>query len=430
MYDIWLVHGGIFEKMLALIKPIIVNITILFSLTFNANLFFPFNHSKVHSLKQKIIYGLIGALAAILCMLFPITGLEQTHFDLRMIIILVVTLYSGLVSGSICLVLVVIVRLIIGGNFALIGVLVSLVAFLVALIFRKWYLSTRSILKAVFIIATYLVLYIIILLFSAPFLGVQFYIVYFSGLMLTSFLLIQVIERLIKANQQFHETVYTDKLSTVSQMAASIAHEIRNPITTVRGFIQFLEKDSKDEKLVQFAPLILEELDRTNLIITNYLKISKPSNFKMKRVDLNQILFDSIDLLRPFGTYQNVSLFYNGSGSHFIIGDEDHLKQSIINVIKNGIEAIEDGNGYVKVSKRTSVDNRRVLIEIEDNGKGMNQEQLEKIGLPYYTTKTKGTGLGSMITNRLIREMNGTIEYESKPNKGTIVKITLALSKE
>ncbi len=411
--------------MLSIIKPLIVNITIIFSLTFNANLFFPFNNKTPITYKQQLIYGLISAFAGILCMFYPIESLGDTNFDFRMIPIMISTLYGGYLSGFVCLVLVVIVRSIIGGDYVLIGIIVSVLPFLVAVLLKGFYhRSSKKMATGAVVVAIYCLFYVIILYHTVDFLNVSFYLAYFTAFLATYFALIFIIEKLIIANQQFKETVYSDKLSMISQMAASIAHEIRNPITTVRGFIQFLHKDTNDEKLKQFAPLILEELDRTNKIITNYLKLTKPSDTDFSKVEIDTVIKDSIELLRPLGMYDNVTILYQGSGNHYVYADEHHLKQALLNVIKNGIEAIENG-GFVKVTKRPGDDKNTVVIEIEDNGKGMTQTQLETIGLPYFTTKTKGTGLGSMITNRLIRDMNGKVEYESKLNKGTKVLIIL-----
>jgi two-component system sporulation sensor kinase B len=209
-------------------------------------------------------------------------------------------------------------------------------------------------------------------------------------------------------------------------MAASFAHEVRNPLTTVRGFIQYLVKDTTDEKLKQYSPLILEELDRTNKIITNYLTLARPGTVELEVIDLDDLLYDSIDLLRPLASYQDVSLSYSSEGMHYVFVDKNYLKQSILNLIKNGIEAI-DHSGYVKITKRNGDKKRTVQIVIEDNGKGMTEEEFEKIGLPYYTTKSKGTGLGSMITSRLIRDMNGTIEYYSTIGEGTKVIVTFPI---
>jgi two-component system sporulation sensor kinase B len=187
-----------------------------------------------------------------------------------------------------------------------------------------------------------------------------------------------------------------------------------------------LNTDTKDERLQQFAPLILDELDRTNKIITNYLTVAKPTSFSLKFVDLNLVLSDSVELLRPFGSYRNVSLDLELDGNHFIYTDEQHLKQAIMNIIKNGIESIEEENGgFVKIEKKTGDTKGSVIITFTDNGIGMSEEQLEKIGLPYYTTKSKGTGLGSMITNRLVHEMKGKILYDSKVKYGTKVTVIL-----
>lgn len=411
--------------MLSIIKPLIVNITIIFSLTFNANLFFPFNNKAPITYKQQIIYGLISAFAGILCMFYPIESLGETNFDFRMIPIMISTLYGGFLPGFICLMLVVIVRVVIGGPYTIIGIIVTVLPFIAALLLRKFYhRSIKKIAAGAVVVAIYCLFYVVILYYTVDFLNVSFYLPYFTAFLATYFALLFIIEKLIVANQEFRETVYLDKLSMISQMAASIAHEIRNPITTVRGFIQFLHKDTTDEKLKQFAPLIIEELDRTNKIITNYLKLTKPSDSEFSKVEIDTVIKDSIELLRPLGMYDNVTILYQGSGNHYVYADEHHLKQALLNVIKNGIEAIE-GGGYVKVTKRPGDDKNTVVIEIEDNGKGMSQTQLETIGLPYFTTKSKGTGLGSMITNRLIRDMNGKVEYESKLNKGTKVLILL-----
>jgi len=416
--------------MLSIIKPLIVNITILFSLTFNANLFFPFREKVDLSVRQQIIYGSFSAFAAILCMFYPIETLDETNFDFRMIVILIVTLYTGWLAGALCTVIVAVARILIGGQFVWIGVFVSIIAYFVALLFRPLYWKAKNKwVVAIVILSVYFIFYFIVILNTVTFLPWSFYVIYFLIFFITYLLLNFVIKRLIVSNKQLNEMIYVDKLTIVSDMAASFAHEIRNPITTVRGLIQFIEKDTNDENFRKFTPLILEELDRTNKIITDYLKLARPTDFRLQKINLDEVLHDCISLLRPFGSLSNVDLEYISQGSHNIWGDEQYLKQSFINIIKNGIEAIE-GSGTVKITKQDGLDRETVKIIVEDNGKGMTDEQLRKIGLPYFTTKTKGTGLGSMISNRLIREMGGTIHYSSRLNKGTIVEITLPLYKK
>ncbi|WP_226680802.1 ATP-binding protein [Sutcliffiella horikoshii] len=419
--------------MIYLIKPLIVNITIIFSLMFNANLFFPFSKRKPLNFKQQTILGLFSAFSAKLCMLYPIETLEDTNFDFRMIPILIVTLYGGWYPGLLCTAIVVMLRYLIGGEYVYVGIAVSILALGIGVLFRSGFLkSANKVLYSVIVISFYYLVYIFILFSTVSFLDIYFYIVYFLAFSLTFIALIYTVEKLIIANQQFDETLYLDKLSTVSQMAAAFAHEIRNPITTVRGFIQFINSDTKDENLKQFAPLILDELDRTNKIITNYLTVARPTNFTLSYIDVNKALQDSVDLLRPFGSYRNVSIDLKLEGEHYIYSDEQHLKQALMNIIKNGIEAAEEEQGgYVKILKKPADEKGQIAITFVDNGIGMSEEQLQKLGLPYYTTKTKGTGLGSMITNRLIHEMKGKIHYESKVHNGTKVTVILpTVSKE
>ncbi|MDR6125282.1 two-component system sporulation sensor kinase B [Bacillus sp. SLBN-46] len=415
--------------MITLIKPLIVNITILLSFTFNMNLFFPFQSKAPLSLKQKVIYGLVGALGALFCMIYPIRTLGETHFDLRMVAIIILTLYAGWLPGSIILVSTCLIRYFIGGKFLLTGILVCVVAFLCALALRRLFLKANSRLAVgSIVVGCYLVLYITILYFRVRFLELHFYLTYFIAFYLTTIALIFVIESLIKINKQFDEMVYMDKLTMVGQLTASIAHEIRNPLATVRGFIQFLSTDTKDEQLKKYSPLILEELDRTNNIITSYLKVAKPEPVQLTVVSLHDVLSDCVQLLRPLASYSNVIIDYESTQRFYINGDEPHLKQALMNVIKNAIESIVN-QGKIKIELQADYMKNQVEVRIEDNGRGMTPEQLKHIGLPFYTTKTKGTGLGSMVTNKLIREMNGSIEYKSELNKGTTVTIVFPLRK-
>lgn len=413
--------------MITLIKSLLVNITILFSFTYNANVLFPFKEKQDSHFKHKITYGLVASFGALLCMLYPIETLGETHFDLRMIAILVATIYAGFLSGSIVLSCVIISRYLIGGPYVAVGIAVSVLPFVVGILFRKMLLNTHyKLIGSTVIFLIHALIYIIIIKMYIPILHLPFYFTYFTVFYFTFIALVFIIEHLIRTNKQIEEMVYLDKLNMVGQMAASIAHEIRNPLATVRGFIQHLSEDSQDERLMRYSPLILNELDRTNKIITDYLNVAKPSGFQLSRLNLENVIGDCVDLLRPFASYSNTSIFYHKSGTHHIKGDEDHLKQAIMNVIKNGIESIED-QGEILINLKEDPSNQSIMIVISDNGKGMTGDELNKIGLPFYTTKTKGTGLGSMVTNKLIREMGGMIEYESELNKGTIVKIKLPL---
>jgi two-component system, sporulation sensor kinase B len=414
--------------LITLIKTLLVNITILLSLTYNANTLFPFKVKQMLFLKHKFTYGLIGAFGAFLCMLYPIETLGETHFDLRMIAILIVTLYAGWISGSLVLLLVLIYRGIIGGTFVMTGLSVSILAFVAAVVFRKVFLTSSSkLMWSTIIFTVYSAIYFVTIYFFVPLLYTSFYFIYFTVFYLTFISMVFIIEHLIRTNKQIEEMMYLDKLNMAGQMAASIAHEIRNPLATVRGFIQHLAEDTQDKQFKKYSPLILDELDRTNKIITDYLNVARPSKFQLSLLNVDNVLRDCVELLRPFASYSNVSITYDESGKHCIKGDVQYLKQAIMNVIKNGIEATE-GKGSVHIETKENPSSDRIVVTISDDGKGMTHEELNKIGLPFYTTKSKGTGLGSMVTNKIVREMHGMIEYESEQDKGTKVNISFPLA--
>ncbi|MGM7700180.1 ATP-binding protein [Pseudalkalibacillus sp. Hm43] len=412
--------------MAELIKPIFVNISIIVSITFIANMLFPFTYRGSITLKEKVYFGVLSSIAALLCMAYPIEVLRSTVFDLRTVPLLIVTLYAGIIPGGICAFFIIMARLSIGGEFAWVGVLITIVALLTSLGYSKMFKDAHKKWKPGFLaIFLYFLFYILILNIYIDFLSMQFYVAYFVPLVITFFLMLTLIDRLLRINMQLEETIYLGKLSILGEMAASIAHEIRNPLTTVRGMIQFLSTDTKDKQLKQYAPLLVDELDRSNKIISDYLALVKPNELTLNEINLKRVVEDTISLLAPLGVYHNVVIQSKLKAHHFVKADEQHLKQCLINLIKNAIEAIEGGGQIVIKEKVTTPGHIDLLIE--DNGKGMTNEELEKIGLPFYTTKTKGTGLGTMITYKLIKNMKGSIYYKSLPNKGTTVTVRIPL---
>ncbi|KSU84116.1 two-component system, sporulation sensor kinase B [Fictibacillus enclensis] len=411
------------------LQPLFVNIAIVFLLTYLANTLIPFMIRREFTLRMKGIYGMIATACALLCMVYPIQTLQDSVFDLRNVPIMVATLYGGLLPGVICTLFVCAARLFIGGNFAMVGVGLALIAFIIAAAYKGFFTENKKKGKAGIVIASiYTVIYMMIIHNRLNFLPVDFYWVYFISFHISFFSTILLIERLTAVNMRLEETVYLDKLSVVGQMAAAIAHEVRNPMTTVRGLIQFLAEDTEDKKLKEFSPLILGELDRTNKIITDYLTLVRPSAPELTVLSLNEVVHDTLALITPYGALHSASIHYKETEQPYkIVGDSQHIKQCLINIIKNAIEATEGKEGKIDIYKHSSSKNSVTLV-IEDNGKGMTEEELQNIGLPFYTTKTKGTGLGTMIINRLIREIGGSVQFESKALEGTRVLLTLPVS--
>ncbi len=236
-------------------------------------------------------------------------------------------------------------------------------------------------------------------------------------------LCVYVIEFLNKYFHMQEEVFNSEKIKMVSEMAASVAHEIRNPLTTVRGFIQLLGTSNLDkERKEYYQKLCLEELDRAQLIITDYLSLAKPDPESIEKIDIHDELRYLSNVLMTYANYYNVQI--NGvlpeNQPLHITGDKYKFRQALINICKNAIEAMS-GGGILEL-KAEMLDNG-VAVKISDTGTGMTAEQIKRLGTPYYSTKDKGTGLGTMVSFGIIKKMNGKIDIQSELGKGTQIQI-------
>ena len=214
-----------------------------------------------------------------------------------------------------------------------------------------------------------------------------------------------------------------EKLSVIGELAAGIAHEIRNPLTSLRGFIQLLKPTLVDHQM--YADIMLSELDRINFIVSELLVLAKPHNVKIKSLPLVFLLKNVLTLLASEANLKNIRFHTAFGCDPLISGEENQLKQVFINVIKNAIEAMS-GHGDVTLTTSAKAAGQ-VVITITDNGCGIPEELLPKLGEPFFTTKDNGTGLGLMISRKIIKDHDGHLEVSSKPGEGTTVKITLPI---
>jgi PAS domain S-box-containing protein len=217
----------------------------------------------------------------------------------------------------------------------------------------------------------------------------------------------------------------SDKLSLVGQLAAGIAHEIRNPLTSLRGFIQLLQYKSEDNK--EYCDIMLSELDRINLIVGEFLILAKPHMVQFNERDINQIIRHVITLIGTQAIIKNIHLVDKLADDLPTIScEENQLKQVIINLIKNAIEAMPTG-GTIMVETGMH-DEDHLFIRITDEGKGIPKEMLDKLGEPFYTTKDHGTGLGLMVCYKIIENHFGELRVQSEVNQGTTFEIILRTS--
>lgn len=216
----------------------------------------------------------------------------------------------------------------------------------------------------------------------------------------------------------------TEKLSVVGELAASVAHEVRNPLTSIKGFIQLLE--SEDHKNKRYFDIILKELDRINEIVSELLVLAKPQEIVFKKCNVIEILEDVTSLLKSESNMLSVDLNLQVEEHLPMIScDANQLKQVFINIIKNAIEASHQGEQVQIIA--TKYQNESILIQVKDNGIGISTERLKRIGEPFFSHKEEGTGLGLTICFKIIEAHHGKILFESELGKGTIVDIILPI---
>ena len=219
----------------------------------------------------------------------------------------------------------------------------------------------------------------------------------------------------------------SDTLNVVGELAAGIAHEIRNPMTALKGFIQLLEGSMKGEYASYFQ-VITSELQRIETIITDFLIMAKPQAVSYQIKQVNTVLSETLDLLSAQAAMLNIQFDIRYGELPLVHCEANQLKQVFINLIKNAIEAMP-GGGIIEVSTESFFDNH-ILVSIQDHGMGIPKSVLKKLGEPFYTTKEKGTGLGLMVTYKIIEEHAGWIEVDSKEGEGTLFQIYLPILRQ
>ncbi|MEG9295803.1 EAL domain-containing protein [Mangrovibacillus sp. Mu-81] len=212
----------------------------------------------------------------------------------------------------------------------------------------------------------------------------------------------------------------SEKLSVVGELAAGVAHEIRNPITSIRGFIQLFQQGLIKE---DYFCVIFEEFERIEEIVAEFLSLAKPQPIHLKVTDPQTLIKEVITLLSSEANLMNVQIEVDVKEDVGHLNcDLNQIKQVLINLVKNSIEALPNG-GLIKVLASRSAGN--IVFRVIDNGIGICKDRIEKLGEPFYSNKEKGTGLGLMLCFRIIKQHKGSIEIESEENIGTSVKIVL-----
>lgn len=220
-----------------------------------------------------------------------------------------------------------------------------------------------------------------------------------------------------------------ERLASLGIMATGIAHEIKNPLVSIKTFAQLLQEKYNDKDFrEQFASLAINEVDRINTLVEDILEFAKPRTLVWEDVDIKEVVKATIVLLLPQFPDKKIEIKENFCPEPVVIkGDAYRLKQALLNICINSAQAIER-EGVIEIG--VAKENEKAVIEIKDNGYGIKKEVLDKIFEPFFTTKAKGTGLGLSIVARIIDEHKGNIQIESEEGKGTKVCIKLPVEQK
>ncbi|MCK6076707.1 sensor histidine kinase [Paenibacillus silvae] len=231
-------------------------------------------------------------------------------------------------------------------------------------------------------------------------------------------------DRIRKQELYLEQVQQSERLKMVAHLTAAVAHEIRNPVTVVRGFLQLYREnpafDTSDRS--KFA-LMIDELNTVEQVTSQFLSIAKPNRelLQVERVDVREVLEGVASLLGSYATLSNKHIDIQAGEDCAILMNSIEFKQVIINLIKNALEASDTGTMVHVTARRVK---KTVEIRIIDQGCGMTEEEVKALGTPFYSLKTNGTGLGLMICFNIVQKVGGSIKYQSEKGKGTTVILT------
>jgi two-component system sensor histidine kinase HydH len=220
-----------------------------------------------------------------------------------------------------------------------------------------------------------------------------------------------------------------DRLVALGKMAAGVAHEVRNPLSSIKGFATLLGSKFKDgSQEHEASDLLVHEAERLNRSITELLNYARPTTLKKEQINPGDLVASSLKLIssdaRALGVQTSLQI---DSDIPSIIADRDKINQVLLNLYLNGLQSMEDSSRKkeLKVSVHLADAERVIRIEVQDKGKGIPQESIDKVLDPYFTTKPEGTGLGLALAYKIIDEHNGSIMFKSVEGQGTTVSVTI-----
>jgi two-component system sensor histidine kinase HydH len=226
-----------------------------------------------------------------------------------------------------------------------------------------------------------------------------------------------VLRDLTEIKQLEEKVKRTEKLAAIGELAAGVAHEIRNPLSSIRGFAQFLKQALKDRpKEQEYAQTMVNEVDRINRVVTDLLTFARPMAAKLAPTDVTELVEHAVRLVQPEAESCQAGIQMKVSDLSKLPLDANQMTQALLNLLLNALQAVSQ-EGHVDIGAELNVSDSKLYFWVEDDGPGISKDKTEKIFEPFFTTREKGTGLGLSIVHKIVENHNGEIIVES-PSPG------------
>jgi signal transduction histidine kinase len=230
-----------------------------------------------------------------------------------------------------------------------------------------------------------------------------------------------------KLRQTFEQLRQSDRLAALGELSAGIAHEIRNPLGSIKGSVEILEEEiGPSHTKHEFVSIIKEEVARLNSLVAEFLKFARPPKLSKETTSINELIRSTVILVGQEAEKSGVELKLSlDEGVQPIELDPDQIRQVLLNIMLNGIQAMPDG-GFLQISSSLSHPETKILVDVRDEGEGM-QGDLERVFDPFYTTRPEGTGLGLAVSHQLVETHGGTLSAHNNEEKGMTFRLELPL---
>ncbi len=372
-------------------------------------------------------------ISMVLCMKFPIQLEIGYIVDLRYIPFLIFALYTGYNNTFLLYIALNVCRFFISEEGFFQSFIFSTIIFAIAPLMHKWFINQepkKRMIWAVIAANLTMIFYLLTLTAFLPELDRE----YWSMAIYTLFtyaLVMGIITFLIEtihANREAREHIFqSERIEMMGNLAASVAHEIRNPLTVTSGFLQLLHQSETitkaERKYVEFSLL---ELNRAESIVSDFLTYSGPQSENMIYSNFEEETEYVKNIMIPYANMHNVRIQVSFQNKLKLRYDKNQIQQCFVNMYKNAIESMKEKGGTLTID--VSEGKKTVIIEISDTGTGMSHEEIAQLGRPYYSMKKEGTGLGMLMVYSTISKLNGKIKVVSEKGKGTTFIISIPAS--